>query len=133
MADVTKVGNPSLSTVTPCHAHQITGLVAGEAVAVGDVCYIKSDGKVWRSVGTTTNAAAKCDGMALQAAAVGEAVSLYFDVNVRYGSGLTPGARYYVSGTTTGGKLADAASTGGTAPVAFAIDATRIRVLQSRY
>lgn len=133
MADVAKSGTPSLSTVVPCPAHHISGLEAGEALAVGDACYIKaSDGKVYKSTGAAANAAAKVDGFVLQAAAAGDGVSLYFDVNVRYGSGLTPGARYYLSGATAG-ALADAASTGGTAPVAFAIDATRIRVLQSRY
>jgi hypothetical protein len=72
------------------------------------------------------------DGYAAVAAPSGEAVTLVFDVNVRYGSGLTPGARYYLSGTAAGG-LDTATSTGGTAPVAFAIDATRVRLLQSRY
>lgn len=131
MADLVKSGTPSLSTVTPCPAHHISGLVAGESVAAGDLCYVKSDGKVWRSIGTAANAAAKCDGMALQAAAVGDGCSVYFDVNVRYGATLTPGARYYVGAAA--GALADAATTGGTGPVAFAIDATRIRISQSKY
>jgi hypothetical protein len=69
--------------------------------------------------------------MAVVAAAIGEAVTLIHDVNVRYGATLTPGARYYVSATP--GALDDAATTGGTAPVAFAIDATRIHVMLSRY
>jgi hypothetical protein len=51
-------------------------------------------------------------------------------VHFRYGAGLTPGASYFLSGTVAGG-IADAATTGGTAPCAFAIDATRIRALQS--
>lgn len=131
MPDIAKAGTPSISTVVPCPAHHIAGLVAGEAITAGDVCYIASTGRVMRSIGTAANAAAKVDGMALQTAAVGEGVSLYFDVNVRYGAALTPGARYYVGAAA--GALADAATTGGTAPVAFAIDATRIRVLQSRY
>jgi hypothetical protein len=54
------------------------------------------------------------------------------DVNFRYGAGLTPGATLYLSGTVAGG-LADAASTGGTAPIGFVIDATRIRVWAARY
>lgn len=131
MATIAKAGTPSISTTTPCPAHHISGLVAGEAIAAGDLCYVKSDGKVWRSTGTAANAAAKVDGMVLQAAAVGDGCSLYFDVNVRYGSGLTPGARYYLSATA--GAIDDAATIGGTAPIGFAIDATRIRVLQSRY
>ena len=132
MAEIAKSGTPSLSTTTPCPAHHISGLKAGEAIAAGDLCYVKSDGLVWKSSGAAANAAAKVAGMALQAAAVGEGVSLYFDVNVRYGATLTPGAPLFLSGTVAGG-IADAASTGGTAPIGFAIDATRIRVLQSRY
>lgn len=133
MSDIAKSGTPSLATVTPCPAHQIAGLLAGEALTAGDACYIKgSDGAVYKATGAAANAAAKVDGFASQNTAIGEAVTLWFDVTMRYGAGLTPGARYYLSGATAG-ALADAASTGGTAPVAFAVDATRIRVLQSRY
>ncbi len=132
MATVAKSGTPSLSTTVPCPAHHISGLLAGEALSAGDVVYIKSDGKVWKAVGTTTGAAAKVDGMVFVDTAVGEACSIYFDVNVRYGAGLTPGARLYVQATTAG-LLSDAATTGGTAPIGFVIDSTRIRVQQSRY
>lgn len=118
MADVAKSGSPSLATTLPCPAHQITG-VAGEAIAIGDLCYVKSDGLIWRSNGTAATAPAQCDGIALQAAPVGGAVSLYFDVVVRYGTGLTPGARYYVSATA--GAVSDAATTGGTVPIGVAV------------
>ncbi len=131
MADLAKSGTPSLSSVLPPQNDTITGLLAGEAIAAGDICYIKSDGKVWLSDGSAADAAAVCDGMALVAAAVGEAVTLIFNVNVRYAAAMTPGTRYYVSATA--GALADEASTGGIEPVAMAIDATRIRIWQSRY
>lgn len=131
MATIAKSGTPSLASVLPPQNCQIAGLLAGEALAAGDACYIKSDGKVWRSIGTAVNAAAKVDGYAAEACAAGEAVTIFYDVTFRYGAGLTPGARYYVGAAA--GALADAATTGGTAPVAFAVDATRIRVLQSRY
>lgn len=131
MATVAKSGVPSLATVVPCPAHQISGLLAGEAIAAGDLCYVKSDGLVWRSNGTGVNAAAKVRGMALQAAAVGEGVTLYHDVNVRYGSGMTPGADLFASATP--GAIDDAATTGGTAPIGFVVDATRIRINQSAY
>lgn len=131
MATIAKSGTPSLSTTVPCPSNHISGLLAGEAIAAGDLCYIKSDGKVWKSVGTTTNAAAKVDGMAMVAAQSGEACSLYFDVNVRYGASLTPGTRLYLA--TTAGLIVDGATTGGTAPIGFVIDSTRIRVFQSRY
>jgi hypothetical protein len=107
--------------------------LAGEAIAAGDACYIKaSDGKVYKSTGAAATAPAKVDGFAAQATPLGEAVTLFTDVEFYYGTGLTPGARYYVSGATAG-LLVDAASTGGTGHVAHAIDATRIRVYQSRY
>jgi hypothetical protein len=132
MADIAKSGTPSLSSVLPGQDKTISGLLAGEAIAAGDACYIKSDGKIWKSTGAAANAAAKVDGFAAQAASVGEAVTLVFEVNFRYGAAMTPGARIYLSGATAG-AIADAASTGGTAPVGFCIDATRVRVWQSRY
>ena len=132
MAEITRSGLVSLSSLVPGQDKTIAGLVAGEAIVQGDACYIKSDGKVWKATGAAANAAAKVDGFAMGGAAVNEAVTLVFDVNLRYGAGLTPGARVYLSGTVAGG-LADAASTGGTAPVGFVVDATRIRVWQSRY
>jgi hypothetical protein len=58
-------------------------------------------------------------------------VTLVFDVNINYGSGLTPGAKVYLSATA--GAIDDAATTGGTAPIGFCVDATRIHVWQSRY
>jgi hypothetical protein len=130
VAAVTLTGVPSLTTTVPCPANQIAALPAGEAIFAGALCYIKNDGKVWLATGAAANAAAKVRGMALQAAAVGDSCSLYFDVNVRYGAGLTPGADLFLS---TGGLIVDVATTGGTAPIGFVIDATRIRVFQSRY
>ncbi len=131
MATIAKSGTPSLASVLPPQNCQIAGLLAGEAIAAWDACYIKSDGKVWRSTGAAANAAAKVDGWAAEACAVGEAVTIFWDVTARYATGLTPGARYYLSATA--GAIDDAATTGGTAPVAFAVDAVRIRFLQSRY
>ena len=58
------------------------------------------------------------------------AVSLTVDVTMRYGEGLPPSDGLYLSGTVPGG-LADVPSQGGTEPVAFIVDATRIHVLQS--
>lgn len=130
MAAVTLTGVPSLTTTVPCPSHHIAGLLAGEAIFAGALVYIKSDGKVWLATGAAANAAAKVAGMALQAAATGEACSIYFDVNVRYGAGLTPGAQLFVS---TGGLIVDAATTGGTAPIGVVIDATRIRVWAAKY
>jgi hypothetical protein len=131
MPAVAKSGTPSLSTAQPCPAHQIPGLLAGEAIAAGDLCYIKNDGKVWKANGTSANAAAKVRGMAMVAADVGESVTLYHGVNVRYGASLTPGADLFLSATA--GLIVDAATTGGTAPIGFVVDPTRIHIFQSRY
>jgi hypothetical protein len=132
VAAVSKSGTPSLASVLPPQNCQLAGLLAGEAIAAGDACYINASGAIVRSTGAAANAAAKVRGYAAEAVASGEAVTLVWDVNLRYGSGLTPGADYYLSGTTPGG-LDTVASTGGTAPVAYAVDATRVRVFQSRY
>jgi hypothetical protein len=131
MATIAKSGTPSLSSVLPGQDKTISGLLAGEAIAAGDACYIKSDGKVWKSTGAAANAAAEVHGWAAREAGVGEAVTLVFDVNIRYGAAMTPGAKFYLSATA--GLIDDAPTTGGVAPIGFVVDATRIRVFQSRY
>jgi hypothetical protein len=129
MATIAKTGTPSLSSVLPPQNDMIAGLLAGEAIAPGDCCYVKSDGTVWRTNGTAATAPALFAGIYLGSSnvAVGEALTLYHNVNVRYGTGLTPGARYFVSATP--GAIDDAATVGGTVAVAFAVDATRIKFL----
>jgi hypothetical protein len=130
MAQIAKSGTPSLATVTT-QMNSLSGLIAGEAIAAGDACYIKSDGKAWLATGTAANAAAKVYGYACQAASVGEAVTLAYDVRFRYGAGLTPGAQVFLSATA--GTLSDVATTGGTAPIGVVVDATRIHLWQARY
>jgi hypothetical protein len=130
MADIAKSGTPSLSTVTT-QVNSLAGLIAGEAIAAGDACYIKNDGKAWKSTGAAANAAAQVYGFAAQAASVNEAVTLVYDVRIRYGAGLTPGTKVFLSATA--GLIGDAATTGGTAPIGVVVDATRIHVWQSRY
>lgn len=134
MAAVAKSGNPSLASVMPPANNRITGLFAGQNINVGDACYIASTGLVMQSIGTAANAAAEVDGFSLVNAlsAQNDAVTLVFDVVLNYGSGLTPGAKLYVSGTVAGG-LDTAVSTGGTKEVARCIDTTRIYVQRSRY
>lgn len=125
MALIAKSGTPSLSSVLPPQNTVIgSGLKAGEDIAAGDVCYIASNGRVMRSNGTEAGAAAKARGIAAREAASGEAVTLFRNVEFRYGSGLTPGADLYVGATA--GRLDSAPTTGGLAPVAFVIDSTRI-------
>lgn len=136
MAEVAKAGTPSLCTMGAESGERIAGdIFAGEALAACDACYINpADGLVYRSLGTAAagSDSAQVHGFTARSAKTGDAVSLYLNVNFRYGTNLTPGKRLYLSPTMPGG-LADAASTGGTAPVAFVIDATRIRVRQSSY
>lgn len=131
MATIAKTGIPSLTSVLPPQSSQIAGLKAGAALAAGDPCYIDSAGLVQLSTGAAATAPAKVRGFAAEACASGEAVTLFFDVVFRYGAGLTPGTDVFLGATA--GVLADAASTGGTAPIGFVVDATRIRVWQSRY
>jgi hypothetical protein len=131
MAEIAKSGTPSLASVQPPQSQQIAGLRAGEALAAGDACRVNAaDGLVYRSSGAAATAAANVHGYAAEACASGEAVTLFHDVTFRYGAGLSPGTSYFLSGVTAG-ALADAASTGGTAPLGFAVDATRIRLRQS--
>jgi hypothetical protein len=131
MATLAKAGLPSLASVLPPQNSQHAGLLAGEDIAAGDLCYIKSDGKIWRTNGTSVNAAAAVRGIALEACKSGEACTIMHDVNIRYGSGLTPGANLFASATA--GAIDDAATTGGTAPIGYVVDATRIHVNQSAY
>lgn len=130
MAAIAKSGTPSLSTAIPPTSNSVSGLYAGEALSAGDACYIKtSDGKVYKSTGAAANAAAVVDGFALSDCPIGEALSLYWGVNLRYGAGLSPGSFAYLD--TTAGGLSDAATTGGTVPIGRVIDATRIYVKKS--
>lgn len=129
MAEIGKSGTPSLGSVLPPASCQVNGLLAGEALVEGDFVYIKaSDGRVWKATGAAANEAARARGVVLQNAAAGDGVTILNGVVVRWGAALSPGAPYFLSGTVAG-QLADAASTGGTAVIAYAVDATRIRVL----
>lgn len=131
MAELTKVGTPSICTPVPPTNSFLNEMLAGEAIAAGDACYLKSDGKLWKATGAALNAAARVKGLACKAASVGEAVTLVNDVNMEYGSGMTPGTDFYLSATVAGG-LADAATTGGVNPIAYAVSATRIHIFPIR-
>jgi hypothetical protein len=111
-------------------ANRINGARAGEAIAAGDACYIDGAGLVRRSIAAAPGEAADVRGFAAAETKSGEVVTLVFDVSMRYGEGLPRGENLYLSETIPGG-LADSPSPGGTGPVAFVVDATRIHVLQS--
>lgn len=57
-------------------------------------------------------------------------MTLFRHCNFRYGAGMTPGARVFLGAA---GVLSDVATTGGTAPVGFVIDATRVHIHGSYY
>lgn len=119
MAEVAKTITPSLATKLPCDAHRTHNQFPAEDLAAGDACYISATG-VRRSTGAAVAAAAKVDGfVAIDYKVAGaQPVTLYHGVELAYGAAtLVPGVRLFLSGTVAGG-LADAASTGGTAPVA---------------
>lgn len=133
MAEIAKAGGATgpASILLPAN-DKICELLAGEAIATYDACYIKaSDGRVWKATGAAANAAARVRGFAAKAASAGEAVTLLQNCTVGYGTALSPGADYYLSGTVAGG-LADAASVGGTAVIAFAVDAQRVKLLPAK-
>jgi hypothetical protein len=133
MAQIAKSGTPSLATIEPGREHKIGGRLAGEAIAAGDACYIKaSDGRIYKSTGAAVNAAAKVRGYAATAASIGRAVTLFFGVVFRYGAGLTPGADVFLSAVTPG-TLSDIATVGGTVPIGYVIDDTRIFLDRSDY
>ena len=136
MAAVPKSGIPSLATPLPTHENRTHGYAAA-AIAAGDACYISgtaSDGQplFTKASGAAANAAAVVEGFAAGDAAAGDGVTLYRgDVHMHYGSGLTPGAGYYLSGTTAGG-LDTATSTGGTEIIARAVSTSVIRCIGNR-
>lgn len=129
MALVTRATDAGVDASTAMVAPQISGLVAGEAIDAAAACYIKaSDGKVYMSNGTAADAAAKFDGMSAQAAAAGQGVTIFGPgTRVRYGTGLTIAALYYIGATA--GRLDTATTTGGTVAVAKAISATEIVIV----
>lgn len=131
MAAVAKSGTPSLASIHVAANDKITGLLAGEALGAYDACYISAtDGKVYRSTGAAANAAAAVDGFAATPTPIGEAVTLMYNCHVRYGTALTPGTSYYLSGTTPGG-LDTVVSTGGTTVIGRAVDGTRVWIKKS--
>ncbi|HYC50686.1 MAG TPA: hypothetical protein VEB19_06185 [Gemmatimonadaceae bacterium] len=126
MATITRVSpSPDMST---CQLlpQPYSGLLAGEALLAVQPLYIKtSDGKLYKSNGTSANEAAEFVGFSARACDAGEPVTVFgLGARFRYGSGMSPGALLYVS--ATGGALDDAATTGGLAPVAIVVNATDI-------
>jgi hypothetical protein len=127
MATITRSATASPDASTAMFARNTSGLLAAVDIAVGQAVYILSAG----TVGLTNGGAANTStfiGLAARPAKTGQPVTvLGANCRWKYGSGLTPGARYYVSATA--GALDDAPTTGGTVAVAYAIDTTDIMVI----
>lgn len=133
MALVTRSANASMDASTGMFAPQITGLLAGEALDVAAPCYIKSsDGLVYMSNGTAATEPAEVVGFTPRAVKVGQPVTLFGKgARFNYGTGLTPGDKYYIGATA--GRLDTAATTGDALGVAQAITATDIRVIRDSH
>jgi len=130
MAEISKCGSPAVLSVLMLGSNRINGSPAGEPLAVGDACYVDAAGAVRRSIGVEGGPAAEVSGFAAADAERGEATTLVFDVAMRYGRDLPPGASLYLSATVPGG-LADAPSAGGLQQVAYVVDHDVIHLLQS--
>lgn len=127
MVAVAKSGVPAYSSIVPPQNATIIGLVAGEDIGDADPCYIKAaDNKVYKALGAAVNEAARVAGWSFAKAYLDDPISLVCEGNFRYGAALTPGTNYFLGAT---GGLDTVASTGGTKPIAHAVDATRIRIL----
>ena len=131
MAEIARMGSPSVSSALTLAGNRLNGSLAGEDLAAGDACYLSDDGKVYRSIASSTGAASDVRGFAEADTTRDEPVTLAFDVTMHYGQGLPQGRSLYLSGTVPGG-LADSPSSGGTEQVAFVVDATRVHLLQTR-
>jgi hypothetical protein len=131
MAEVTRGVRPSWSHVMPPPTCQFPERIAGEALVAGDMVYVRaSDGRVLKANGTAATAPALAIGMVILDCQIGMPCTVVFGVLVGYSDAgtLTPGARYYVSAAVPGG-LSDTATTGGTVPVAFALDGYNVFVM----
>lgn len=129
MALITRSTDASMDVSTGQFAPQITGLLAGEDLAVAAPCYIKSsDGKVYEANGTSANEAAEVAGFTPRAVKSGQPVTLFGKgTRFHYGSSLTPGDIYYLGATA--GRVDTAATTGDAFGVLQAITATDVRVV----
>lgn len=128
MAELAKKGTPTPSTVGPDAGERLGTFTADVAIAAGDACRLTSTGCT-PSSGAAANANARIHGWAGHAAAAGEKVTLWANINFAYGeaSDITPGDPLYLSATVAGG-LNTSATTGGTVPAAFGLPGGRIRV-----
>lgn len=138
MADLVK-NDPSVDGISAMRCQILTGLLAGETLVKGDIVYVKSDGKIWRSVSTVVDTTTietggtdyvanltRVNGVVNDSYVAGEPCTVFCGGIIinKYGSSLTIGAPYYVSSTV--GQLEVSAIAVGDSPVAKSISATDI-------
>jgi hypothetical protein len=140
MAVISRATGTLSIDVTTAHAllSQDGNLIAGEALGVGDACYIKgSDGKVYAAISTVwmvtgSGGQVAFDGICLTNVSSGDPVTLAGAGAVigSYSAGKTPQTALYVHSVK--GELADAQAAAATTdkPVAKFISATDIKVLR---
>lgn len=115
MAVVAKSSRASMDATTGMIAPQISGLIAGAAIPLLSLCYIKgADGKVYPCDATAADEKALVAGICPRAANAGEPVTLFgLGTVFKYSDALlTPGARYYVDVAANAGGLNTVATTG---------------------
>lgn len=137
MAVITPIETPTLTTLTPPLNCKLSNLTYGEDIddALTPV-YIKSDGKIWKSVmgADPAAAAAKVDGWVFLPGKAGDkGGTIVWDVVAEFSTGLTPGARYWLG--SSAGTIEDAKQSNDVVTnwIAKAITATKIQLRRSLY
>lgn len=112
MASIAKSGTVSLSTPAPDVEHSLSGLHAGEALAAGDACYIKSsDGLIYRSSGGGVGLAAPNAPALTTATSGGTVLAGIYSAIISY---------INAQGETVGSAAADITTTGSTSTITVA-------------
>ena len=103
-------------------------ITSGEALAAGDFVRIDATGNVVKAV--AAGFATKAQGYVKDAVVSGQPATVFFDDELSGLSGLTPGARYFLSAATAGAidTVAPTANDQIVQPVGFAISATTLHV-----
>jgi hypothetical protein len=125
MANIDRYGSPTLSTTLVPPNSRLTGLVAAETIAAGDIVYITSAGKIAKAQ-AVNSALQYAIGVAGEDASAGQAVTILRNVGIGYATGLTPGQKVYVSAGTAGNIDDAATATYAPNPIGFALDTKRI-------
>lgn len=121
MAAIVKHGRPSLSSLTPPSNEAVSGLRAGEEIKAGDLCTVsESTGLVMKHTDGVVHGIATD-----QDRSAGESVTLFRNVRVAYGKGMTPGTAVFASASVAGG-LDDSGGEDGVA-IGWVVDGERIQ------